>query len=55
MASMADPDDFGYEKFARRDFGNPGQLASRRPFWRIAAVVILVLIVAATVFVFFLR
>ncbi len=52
---MADPDDFGYEKFSRRDFGNPGQLASRRPFWRIAAVVIVILIVAAALSFFLFR
>jgi anti-sigma-K factor RskA len=52
---MADPDDFGYEKFARKEFGNPAQLASRRWFWRMAAVGIVIVIVAATVFVFFLR
>jgi len=52
---MADQDDFGYEKFARQGFGSPAQLASRRWFWRMAAGIILVLIVASAVYVFFLR
>ena len=48
-------DDFDYEKFAREEFGSPARLAGKQLFWKVTAVVILVLIVAAVVFQFFVR
>ena len=48
-------DDFDYEKFAHEEFGTPAKLASKQLFWKAIAVVILVLMVASTVFGFFLR
>jgi hypothetical protein len=48
-------DDFDYEKFAREEFGSPVKLAGKQLFWKITAVVLLVLILAAFLFQFFLR
>ncbi len=48
-------DDFDYEKFAREEFGSPAKLAGKQLFWKITAVVILVLIAVAFVGQFFLR
>jgi hypothetical protein len=48
-------DDFDYEKFAREEFGSPTKLQAKQLFWKIIAVVILVLIVAALVFQLFVR
>jgi hypothetical protein len=48
-------DEFNYEKFAREEFGSPTKLASRQLVWKVTAVVILVLMIAATVFEFLPR
>jgi hypothetical protein len=46
---------FDYEKFAREEFGSPVQMQSRQLFWKVTAVVILVLIISAFIFQFFSR
>lgn len=48
-------DDFDYEKFAREEFGSPAKLQAKQLFWKVTAVVILVLIIAAFVFRAFLH
>lgn len=48
-------DDFDYEKFAREEFGTPTKLAGKQLVWKITAVVILVLMVAAVIFMTFVK
>lgn len=48
-------EDFDYEKFAREEFGSPTKLRSKQLVWKVTAVVIVVLMVAAVLFQFFLR
>jgi len=48
-------DDFDYEKFAHEEFGSPAKWANKQLVWKVTAVVILVLIVAAVVFQLLLR
>jgi hypothetical protein len=48
-------DDFDYEKFSREEFGTPTKLAGKQLFWKVTAVVILVLMVAAVIFMAFVK
>jgi hypothetical protein len=48
-------DDFDYEKFAREEFGSPVKLQAKQLFWKVTAVVILLFIIAAFIFQFFMR
>jgi hypothetical protein len=47
--------EFDYEKFAREEFGSPTKLQARQLIWKVITVIILVLMVAAVLFQFFLR
>lgn len=47
--------EFDYEKFAREEFGSPTKLQAKQLFWKVMAVVIMVLMGAAVLFQLFLR
>ncbi len=38
-------DDFSYEEFTAREFGTPRKLKGKELFWKIAAVIVIVLII----------